>query len=135
MIEVTITWWHLLALAALTAAAALIAAHYPQLKLAVAKDLLRTPLAEVKLSAETYRPGSLVRIEVCPVAELRGEDLTVVVADPEGRVLKTAALRAGEGCASLEMLLRGDSPPGTYTVVVRSKGRALAAKSFEVPPV
>lgn len=132
VIEVTVTWWHLLALAALAAAAALALAYYPQLKLAVARDLLRTPLAEVKLGAETYRPGSLVRIEVCPAPELRGESLTVVVADPEGRVVKAAALQAGEGCSTLEVLLRGDSPAGTYAVVVRSGGRAVAAKTFQV---
>ena len=98
VIEVTITWWHLLALAALAAAAALAASHYPQLRLAVARDLLRAPLAEVKLGAEAYRPGSLVRVEVCPAAELGSGDLTVLIVDPEGRVVRAAALRA-EGAA------------------------------------
>jgi hypothetical protein len=48
VIEVTITWWHLLALAALVAAASAAVAYYPQLKLAVERDLLRTLLAEIK---------------------------------------------------------------------------------------
>jgi len=134
LIEVTITWWHLLALAALVAAVSAAVAYYPQLKLAVARDLLKTPLAEIKLSSEACMPGDLVRIEVCPAAELKGEDLAVVVVDPEGRVIKMAAFQAGEGCTALEVLLRSDSPAGTYTVIVRSGGRALAAKRFEVSP-
>ena len=134
LIEVTITWWHLLALVALVAAASAAIAYYPQLKLAVSRDLLKTPLAEIKLGSEACKPGDLVRIEVCPAAELKGEDLTVMIVDPEGRVIKTAAFQAGEGCTALEVLLRSDSPAGTYTVIVRSGGRAIAAKRFEASP-
>jgi hypothetical protein len=132
VIEVTITWWHLLALAALVAAASAAIAYYPQLKLAIERDLLRTPLAEIKLGNEACKPGGLVKVEVCPAAELKGGDLTVMIVDPEGRVVKTAAFQAGEGCTALEVLLRSDSPAGTYTVIVRSGGRAVAAKRFEV---
>ena len=131
LIEVTITWWNLLALVALITAASAAIAYYPQLKLAVSRDLLKTPLAEIKLNS---KPGGLVRIEVCPAAELKGENLTVIIVDPEGSVIKTAVFQAGEGCTALELLLRSDSPAGTYTVIVRSGGRAITAKRFEASP-
>jgi hypothetical protein len=133
VIEITLTWRHLLALAALVVAVSLLVVYYSQLKLA-AVSLLGIPLAEVKLDAETYKPGSTMRVEVCPIAELKGEELRVLVVDPKGEVAYTVVFRAEEGCTALEVLLKSDSPAGTYTVVVRSRERALAAKRFEVLP-
>ena len=132
VIEVTLTWRHLACLAVITAAAAVVLAYYPRLKLAMMREVLRAPLAEVELDSESYEPGDTVRVTVCPAAEARGVRLSVVIEDPEGRAAYLATLEVEDECGVVSFLLRSAAPPGTYRVVVKAGDEVLAVKSFKV---
>jgi hypothetical protein len=132
-IEITLTWRRLLALAALVIVITLAVVHLSQLNLVVL-NLPGIPLAQVKLDAETYKPGSAMKVEVCLIAEFKGEGMHVLILDPKGDIAYIVVFRAEEGCTALEVLLRSDTPIGTYSVVVQSRERALAVKRFKVFP-
>ena len=132
VIEVTLTWRHLACLAAVIAALAVVLAYYPRLKLLVVREVLRVPLAEIRLNSGSYEPGDMVKVTVCPAPEVKGARLSVVIEDPEGRAAYTALIRVGDECGTATFLLRSDAPPGTYIVVVEAGGEVLAVKSFEV---
>lgn len=130
VVEITITLRRLALLTVTLAALAVVLAYYPRLKL-MAMKALSIPLADVELDKGPHRPGERITAKICLVPEIRGEKITVLVEDPEGRAVYTLPLRTEGRCIRLIFTLRRDMPEGVYRLVVVSQDSELAAKSFE----
>lgn len=136
VIEVTLTWRVLAALAALAAAAAVVA-QYRQLDLAIKKFSANSfPLsprgaaAEITLDREVYKPGSLVRLKVCPLTGVE-KILTLVIEEPSGLV-HTVLAKPESTCILATVPLSSGASPGDYKVTVIGDGKLLATKTFKV---
>lgn len=129
VVEITITWWCLLAIAVAVLAVALAAYTLMGLE---PRALLGRPLVEVEFDRDLYKPGELVSIRVRPAGEVGGDSLTLVVADPEGRPIHVVVVRARGECVSVGFLLPDSAPSGSYTVIVKAGETTLATVSFRV---
>ncbi len=136
VVEVTLTWRVLAALAALAAAAAIIA-HCRQLDLMIKKFsanplplFSREAAAEITLDKEVYKPGDPVRLKVCPLTRVE-EILTPVVEEPSGLV-HTVLTKPESACILATVPLSGSASPGEYRVAVIGDGKPLAARAFKV---
>lgn len=132
VIEITLTWRRLACLAVIAVVAAVVLAYYPRLKLIAMREVLRAPLAEIELDRESYEPGDTVRVNVCPAAEAKGQELSVIIEDPDGKAAYLAVVKVEDECATASFLLRSDAPEGVYRVMVKAGDEVLAVKSFEV---